>query len=138
MSPGQRERERECASTESYRFESYNWLPNPSQKQPGETQRSRKRKLRRRALFSSIMPSAALLLPQPSFAPTELPAALEEVLHVQLYKITHELGSSQAYVFVCMCLIYGPCSSVAVPSTNLVEVNGAVSDIHQADLYHIC
>lgn len=47
------------------------------------------------------MPSAALLLPQPSFTPTELPAALEEVLHVQLYKITLELGSSQTYV-VCM------------------------------------
>lgn len=138
-----------CVSTESYHFESYNCLSNPSQKQPGETQRSTKRKWRRHALFSSIIVSVALLLPQQKLIAlkqnTEPPAAPEELLHGQPYKIALELGSSQTYVFVCMCLIYDPCSSVAAPTAIPVEENGAVPwsvpatpDIHHADVHHIC
>lgn len=105
-------------STESYHFESHNCLSDPSQKQPGETQRSTKRKWRRRAGFSSIIANAALLLAQQKLRArkqnSEPPAAPEELLHGQPFKITFELGSSQMCVLECMCLIYDPCSSVAV------------------------
>lgn len=104
-----------CVSTESYHFESYNCLSNPSQKQAGETQRSTKRKWRRHALFSSIIVSVALLLPQQKHIAlkqnTEPPAAPEELLHGQPYKIALELGSSQTYVFDIWPLFLCGCPS---------------------------
>lgn len=110
------DRERELCKTESYHFESHNCLSDPSQKQPGETQRSTKRKWRRHAGFSSIIananPSSQILSARKQNS--EPPAAPEELLHGQPFKITFELGSSQMCVFECMCLIYDPCSSAAV------------------------
>lgn len=113
------DRERESfVSTGGYHLESHNCLSDPSQKQPGETQRSTKRKWRRHAGFSSIIANAALLLPQQKLSArkqnSEPPAALEELLHGQPFRITFELGSSQMCVSECMCLIYDLCSSMAI------------------------
>lgn len=100
--------------TESHHFESLNWLSSSCRS--SQVRHRDPGKGNERDMSSSF--STKTHHPK---AKHWTPAAPEELLHGQPYKITLELGSSRACVFVRTCLMCDPYSSDSPPAISAEE-----------------